>query len=228
MLFFYKFFTFFQLFSQHSNKFYYRKFQNHSQISLHRTNHSQNLTPHTTETPIQPTAANFDNQKPQPPKHHYHTTITTTKIKITQREKSVGRRLWVEGEVERRGAICVVLRSTRPVQSGTCDRQTRARGSPATSKVWSGLPPLSLSLSPKIIWSENRNRNEFQWSKLPFTVKWKWFPENYIFKTNQTAYFIENDFLKPFTPIIFSIWHTWWKCFYCLFFTITIYYISIY
>ena len=33
-----------------------------------------------------------------------------------------------------------------------------------------------------------------------FPVKWKWFPENSIFKTNQTAYFTENDFLKPFSP----------------------------
>ena len=95
MLFSYKFFTFSQLFSQHPNKFYYRKFQNHSQIPIHRTNHSQIPTPHTTETPIQPTAANFGNQKPQPPKHHYHTTTTTTKIKITERDcgsKALGQR----------------------------------------------------------------------------------------------------------------------------------------
>ena len=88
MLFSYKFFTFSQLFSQHPNKFYYRKFQNHSQILIHRTNHSQIPTPHTTETPIQPTAANFGNQKPQPPKHHYHTT--------RERDR------WVEGKIARR------------------------------------------------------------------------------------------------------------------------------
>ena len=98
MLFSYKIFTFSQLFSQHPNKFYYRKFQNHSQILIHGTNHSQIPTPHTTKIPIQPTTANSGNQKPQPPKHHYHTT-TTTKIKIPQksksqreRERSVGRR----------------------------------------------------------------------------------------------------------------------------------------
>ena len=103
MLFSYKFFTFSRLFSQHQNKFYYRKFQNHSQIPIHGTNHSQIPTPHTTETPIQPTATNSDNQKPQPPKHHYHTTTTTTKIKITERDR------WVEGsrlkERSRRGEI---------------------------------------------------------------------------------------------------------------------------
>ena len=48
MLFSYKSFTFSQLFSQHPNKFYYKKFQNHSQITIHRTNHSQILTPHIT------------------------------------------------------------------------------------------------------------------------------------------------------------------------------------
>ena len=99
MLFSYKIFKFSRLFSQHPNKFYYRKFQNYSQILIHGTNHSQIPTPHTTETPIQPTATNFGNQKPQPPKHHYHTT-TTTKIKIIERDR------WVGGEIEWRGARC--------------------------------------------------------------------------------------------------------------------------
>ena len=96
MLFSYKFFTFSRLFSQHPNKFYYKKFQNHSQIPIHGTNHSQIPTPHTTETPIQPTAANYGNQNKQPPKQHYHTTTTTTKIKITERDRQV------EGEIARR------------------------------------------------------------------------------------------------------------------------------
>ena len=95
MLFSYKFFTFSRLFSQHPNKFYYKKFQNHSQIP----------TPHATETPIQPTVANSGNQKPQPPKHHYHTTITTTKIKITERDRWVKRRK-IEGEINRRTGAC--------------------------------------------------------------------------------------------------------------------------
>ena len=97
----YKFFTFSQLFSQYPNKFYYKKFQNHSQIP----------TPHTTETPIQPMAANYGNQKPQPPKHHYHTTTPTTKIKITERDRWVKDR-WVEDrwverhEIDRRTGAC--------------------------------------------------------------------------------------------------------------------------
>ena len=111
MLFSYKIFTFSQLFSQHPNKFYYRKFQNHSQILIHRTNHSQIPTLHTTKTPIQPTVANSGNQRPQPPKHHYHTTTITTKIKITQKSKSQREReiggskaRSREGEIEWHGA----------------------------------------------------------------------------------------------------------------------------
>ena len=116
MLFFYKFFIFFQLFSQHPNKFYYKKFQNHSQIPIHRTNHSQIPTPHTTKTPIQPTATNSGNQKPQPPKHHYHTTTTTTKIKITQKSKS-------EKEREIGGLKALGQRRDRAVR---CDRRSTA------------------------------------------------------------------------------------------------------
>ena len=101
MLFSYKFFLFSWLFSQHPNKFYYRKFQNHSQIP----------TPHTIETPIQPTAVNSGNQNKQPPKQHYHTTTTTTKIKIAERD------WWVEGEIERCGAIGAVLRD----RAARCD-----------------------------------------------------------------------------------------------------------
>ena len=142
MLFSYKFFTFSQLFSQHPNKFYYKKFQNHSQIP----------TPHITETPIQPTAANSGNQKPQPPKHHYHTTTTTTKIKITERDRWVegsGSKARSSGEIESRGVIGVVLWSTKPVRSGACGHWIGARGSLAMSKAWSGLPllPLARALS---------------------------------------------------------------------------------
>ena len=96
----------------------------------------------------------------------------------SQRERSVGRRsvgrrqdrveARSSGEIEQCGAIGAVLRSTRPVRSGACDRRTGAQGSLVTSKAWSGLPLLSLSLSAETIWSENRNGNEFPWSKLIF------------------------------------------------------------
>ena len=125
MLFSYKFFLFSWLFSQHPNKFYYRKFQNHSQIP----------TPHTIETPIQPTAVNSGNQNKQPPKQHYHTTTTTTKIKIAERD------WWVEGEITRRrdrAAWCDrrgAARSSGAVRSGACNHRTGTRGSPATSKA---------------------------------------------------------------------------------------------
>ena len=143
MLFSYKFF----IFSQHKKKIYYRKFQNHSQIPIHRKNYSQIPTLHTTETPIQPTTVNFSNQKPQPPKHHNHTTTTTTKIKITQKSKSQREReiggskiggskaRSCRSEIEWRGAIGAVLRSTRLVRSSACDRRTGARGSPVMSNA---------------------------------------------------------------------------------------------
>ena len=171
-----------------------KKFQNHSQIPIHRTNHSQIPTPHTIETPIQPTVANSDNQKPQPPKHHYHTTTTTTKIKITERERSVGRRR-DRAEARSSGAV---LRSTRPVRSGACNRRTGARGSPATSKAWFGLPllslSLSLSLSPETIWSENRNGNEFQWSKLLFYGQMKMISEKFYFQNQPNSLFYRKWF----------------------------------
>ena len=54
------------------------------------------------------------------------------------------------GEIERRSAVVCVMRGAigamQSARSGACDRRTGARGSPATSKAWFGLP-LSLSLS---------------------------------------------------------------------------------
>ena len=133
-----------------------------------------------------PTAANSDNQKPQPPKLHYHTT-TTTKIKITERDR------WVKGEIARRrdwrrdraardrrrdqvarssGAVLRLARcAVRSARSSECNRRTGARGSPATSNAWSRLS-LSLSLyssDPEMVWSENLSFKPFPWSKPHFT-----------------------------------------------------------
>ena len=107
-------------------------------------------------------------------KSHNHQNTTTTPPQQQQKSKSqreIGgskarsRGGEIEGEIERHGAISTVLRLTRPVRSGACDRRTGARGSPAMSKVWSGLPllplALSLSLGLETIWSENRNGKEF-------------------------------------------------------------------
>ena len=128
MLFSYKIFTFSQLFSQHPNKFYYRKFQNHSQILIHGTNHSQIPTPHTTKIPIQPTTANSGNQKPQPPKHHYHTTTIPPQQQQKskshrnqnhrERERSVGRRLVGRRRDRAEARSSGVVRLAR-----CCDRQ---------------------------------------------------------------------------------------------------------
>ena len=72
MLFSYKIFKVSKLFSQHPNKFHYRKFQNH--------NHNHKFFK----------VSRLFSQR------HYHTTTTTTKIKITERDR------WVEGEIARR------------------------------------------------------------------------------------------------------------------------------
>ena len=77
------------------------------------------------------------------------------------RERSVGRRR------DRAEA-----RSSGTVRFGACDHRTRARGSPTTSKTWSGLPLLSLSLcasNPKMVWSENFHFKPFPGSKPHFT-----------------------------------------------------------
>ena len=72
-------------------------------------------------TAIQPKVANFDNQKPQPPKHHHHNNNKNqnhTEIKITERERSVGRR-----SVGRRRDHA---EARSKVQSGQCNRRIGA------------------------------------------------------------------------------------------------------
>ena len=143
MLLSYKFFTFSQLFSQHPNKFYTENFkitaksQSTEQIttkypSLVTTNNNPQppkfiptteTTPHTTETPIQPTAANSSNQKPQPttskqnppPPHNRKTTKTPPPTPPQHQKKSKSHRnqnctqreigSWIAGEVEGSGFV---------------------------------------------------------------------------------------------------------------------------
>ena len=122
MLFSYKFFTF----SQHPNKFYYRKFQNHSQILIHSQipitcNHQQqpttteiythhrNKTAHhrnsnsTHDSKLRQSKATTDGKQAKPTttqqeNHQKNTThTTTTKIKITQKSKSHTERDWFVG-----------------------------------------------------------------------------------------------------------------------------------
>ena len=172
MLFSYKFFTFSQLFSQHPNIFYYRKFQNHSQISIHGTNHSQIPTPHTTVTPMKTHGSKL--RQPQPPKHHHHTTTTTTKIKITERDR------WVEGEIARSarssGAVRGVVGEIWCVRSSDW---SSGFADDVDGMIWASSPSsrarsLSLSLSlcvsdPEIVWSENLSFKPFPWSKPHFS-----------------------------------------------------------
>ena len=74
MLFSYIFFTFSQRFSQHPNKFYYRKFQNHSQIPIHRTNHSQ--IPITCNHQQQPTTTKIYTHHRNNTTHHRNSNST--------------------------------------------------------------------------------------------------------------------------------------------------------
>ena len=202
MVFFYKFFTF----SQHPNIFYYRKFQNHSQISIHGTNHSQIPTPHTTETPIQPTAANSGNQKPQPPQQQQKSK--------SQREiggsKARSRGDKIEGEIERRRdrvEARLKARSSGAVRSARCcDRWDRCDLVRAIIELelevhrqrqrrdLGSLFFLSLSLSPETIWSENRNGNEFQLSKLLFYSQMKMISGKFYFQNQPNSLFYEKWF----------------------------------
>ena len=171
MLFSYKIFTFSQLFSQHPNKFYYRKYQNHSQIPIHRTNHSQIPTPHTTGTPIQPTIANSGNQKPQPPKHHYHTTTTTTKIKITERERERDQWVedrWVEGEIARR-------RDRRWDRATRCDQHgATIDKTSAIWCMWSSDWSSGFAGDVKgVIWAPSSSSRSFSLSRSGNHLKWK-------------------------------------------------------
>ena len=59
---------------------------------------------------------------------------------------------------------------------------------------------LSLIKFPEILWRENRSVKWFLLSKAFFSVNGFQFPENRIFRTNQTASFPEKHFRKWFSP----------------------------
>ena len=156
MLFFYKFFTF----SQHSNKFYYRKFQNHSQIPIHGTNHGQ-IQHHT------PPKLQFNPQQQTPAiKSHNHQNTTTTPPQQQQKSKSQreisGSKVRSRGdEIELRrdrAAQCCGLRNARCDRCGAIGKIWCVRSSDWSSGfagdvegvIWASSPPsraLSLSLS---------------------------------------------------------------------------------
>ena len=100
MLFSYKFFKV----SQHLNKFHYRKFQNH--------NHNHKFFK----------VSRLFSQL------HYHTTTTTTKIKITERDR------WVEGEIVRRRDRAEVRSKARSSGAVRSVRYCGRRG--AISEIW--------------------------------------------------------------------------------------------
>ena len=123
MLFSYKFFKVSRLFSQHPNKFHYKKFQNH--------NHNHKFFK---------VSRQFSRLFSQ---CHYHTTTITTKSK-SQREiggSKIGgsKARSIGGEIERRDAAVGMVRGAigmvQSTRSDACDRRTRAQGLPATSKA---------------------------------------------------------------------------------------------
>ena len=102
---------------------------------------------------------------------------------------------------------------TNPEEHGaisqSVDRNQRercfARSRRAISRSFSlsfSLCASSLCVSSvlEIIWSENRNGNEFPWSVLLFYGQLKMIFRKFNFPNHQTAHFTENDFLKPFSP----------------------------
>ena len=126
---------------------------------------------------------------------------------------------WVEGEITRRRDRAEArskARSSGAVLSARCcDRRDRCDLVRAIIGLELGVHRrrqrrdlsflffLSLSLSllvRKPFEVKIGTEMNFSDQSFFFTVKWKWFLENSIFKTNPTAYFTENDFLKPFTP----------------------------
>ena len=125
MLFSYKFFKVSRLFSQHPNKFHYRKFQNHNH------NHKFFI------------VSRLFSQR------HYHTTIATTKIKITERDRWVKDR-WVEGEIARRWDRAEV-RSSGAVRLAQCWIGVRFVAGSAFASLSSFF--LSLSLSLLVRWA---------------------------------------------------------------------------
>ena len=184
MLFFYKFFTFSQL----PNKFYITKL-----TTTHTSAPTENPLPPTHQHPQK--IHYYPHKKPLP--HNTETTKTPPptppqqqqqKIR-DQREKADRRWDWPRGE-------------DRSASGGWRDRPRGGRDrsssgklhvarswrreadgviSPACLVAWSRSLSLSLfaSLSPKMVWNENKNLKQFLGQNLYFTVKWNVFPEKW-------------------------------------------------
>ena len=104
-----------------------------------------------------------------------------------------------------RSARCWWCRRTISASSALDDLYSLFFLSPSLS--FSCSLSLSFSLSLSSIFQGRKSfevkigtKMNFRGQRYYFTINWKWFLENLIFQTNQTAYFTENDFLKPFSP----------------------------
>ena len=182
MLFSYQFF----IFSQHLTNFITENFK----ITVKSQSTEQIIAKYQHHTPPK-LQFNPRQQTPAIKSHnHQNTTTTPPQQQKTKSQREIGgskaldrRRDRAEarskasssGEIKRHDAIGAELRSTRLVRSCACDCQTRAQGSPATSKAWSRLPllPLVRALSLcasglEMIWSENFRFKPFLGSKPHF------------------------------------------------------------
>ena len=147
-------------------------------------------------------------------KSHNHQNTTTTPPQQQQKSKSHKERdrwvenRWVEDEIARRRD-----RAAQCNWSDRCDRHDRAArcdqcsaaidetGATGACDRWTGArgSPSSLSLSPEIILSENRNGNEFPWSRPIFFGQLKLISRKFYFPDQPNTRIYE----KAFPEVIF-------------------------
>ena len=164
MLFFYKIFTFSRLFSHHPNKFYYKKFQNHSQ---HHTPPKLQFNPRQQTLAIK--SHNHQNTTTTPPhnnnKNQNHRERSVGRMRDQAEASSSGARSKARSIVRLKRAIWASSRSSNQiVRSGlpldcrtvACDRRTRKRRSRLRWRhrrrdlASSRARALALSLSPSL------------------------------------------------------------------------------
>ena len=107
----------------------------------------------------------------------------------------------------REASIGAVLRNRRRDRCFTIDDAIDASWS--TVRLWALLFSLTRPQFRKSFEVKIGTEMNFRGQRYYFTVNWKWFSENSIFQINQTTYFTENDFLKPFSPKTNTPLGTW-------------------
>ena len=108
-------------------------------------------------------------------------------------------------ELARSTCACDWRRLELARSTGACDRRGLELGVCRQSSDWTGacdcLFFLSLSLSVRNSFEVKIGTEiHFRGQSVFFSVNWNWFPENSIFRTNQTPSFPEKHFWKWFSP----------------------------